>query len=196
MDWRTLGEFALTIYDNTKREKILTDSWLEMCQQSGLLGEVTLKDNGMSNNGLIIFALKWVTHEPDFEATVKDSSIPELPNGIHKLEIKYCPTNRFLTYKAKDLESYCRQKAYVLTVMGENRMVGANGNPDIEDEFDVKNLNISDWTILTPKIMSKMLEVLPIKSYEGYMGNKPSIRVYRDESPNFSDFFEVRKWTS
>jgi len=196
MDWRTLGEFALMIFDNTIREKILTDAWVEMCESSGLLGSAMLADNGMSNNGLIIFSLKFVNHDSDFIIKVEGSQLEEMPDGEHKLEVKYCPTDRFLTYKARDLESYVRQKSLVLTVMGENKMFGANGNPDVEDSFSVDDLKISGWSLMTPKAMSQMLHTLPVKRYEGYMGNKPSVRVYRDDSPNYRDYFVVRKWAS
>jgi hypothetical protein len=193
MDWRTLGEFALMVYDNTRRERLLVDAWVEMCKAKGLFSNAVLCDNGMANDGVVMFSLKFVNHEPDFVITLQDSSI-EIPDGVNKLEVKYCPSSRFLTYKAKDLESCIRKKSYVLTVMGENKMLGANGNPDADDSFDVDALNISAWTIMTPEGMSYMLENLPVRRYEGYMGNKPAVRVYRDESPNYKDFFEMRNW--
>lgn len=193
MDWRTLGEFALTIYDNTKREKLLAETWVDMCQAQGLFESAVLQDNGMANNGRIMFALKSINHEPDFKITIIDSDF-EIPTGLNKLEVKYCPSDKFLTYKEADLKSYISKNSYVLTVMGENKMLGANGNPNADDKFVVDDLNISTWIIMTPDMMRDMLNEIPVRSFQGYMGNKPSIRLYRDDQPKFSEYFTVRNW--
>jgi len=193
MDWRTLGEFALMIYDNTRREKILAEAWVEMCKKQNLLTAAVLRDNGMANNGQLVFGLSGVNHEPDYKIGLEGSNF-EIPSGTHKLEIKYSPSSIFLTYKAKDLESYIQRNAYVLTIMGENRMLGANGKPEAEDTFDITDLGLSWWAVMTPTIMKKMLHDLPVKRFQGYMGNKPSVRLYRDASPNFKDYFEMRNW--
>jgi len=194
MDWRTLGEFALTIYDNTKREKILAESWVDICTKKHLFEQATLEDNGMSNNGIVMFGLRGVNHEPDFKITVIDSNLPDLPTGVNKLEVKYCPSSAFLTYKEADLKSYISKDSYVLTVMGENKMLGANGNPDSEDDFTVDKLNIVWWSMMSPATMRQMLTDLPVRCYYGYMGNKPCVRLYKNEHPRFDDFFTLQAW--
>ena len=193
MDWRTLGEFALTIYDSTARESLLTKAWAAGCLERGL-GVISLKDNGMDNEGKIAFKRQYVSHKADFLVTIENSKLA-IPDGTHAVDIKYCPSSYFLTYKVADLESYIKDKAYILTFLDENKMLGANGNPDANDDISIEDIEIGQWGILTPDAMKKMLERLPQERYgQKYNGNKPSVRLHRDKEPMFNQYFDIQNW--
>lgn len=196
MDNRTLGEFALKIYDNTLRERILAEAWLNAVKDRGLVKTMKLKDHGMDNRGTIVFSLDKINHQSDFIAVTTGSKIA-IPDGEHPLEMKYCPTDYRLHFKAQDLTAYAKSKSYALIIMGKRSMVGSNGDPTQEYQMDVSDLNLCSWGILTPECIRVMLETLPVCRYDGYMGNKPCIRVCKDADrshPSYSEFMEIQNW--
>ncbi len=196
MDNRTLGEFALKIYDNTLRERILADAWVEACKSRDLVKTMKLKDNGMDNRGTILFSMDRLSHKSDFMATTEGSKLP-IPDGQHPLEMKYCPTDTRLHFKVQDLKSYCDTGSYALIIMGKKSMIGSNGNPMQEFQMNVSELNLCSWGILTPTKIKEMLDTLPACRYDGYMGNKPCIRVCKSEEknhPSYSKYMTIENW--
>lgn len=196
MDQRTLGEFALKIYDNTLRERILAEAWINSCKSRNLVKTMKLKDNGMDNRGTILFKIEHLSHKSDFMAITEGSKLA-IPDGTHPLEMKYCPTDTRLHFKEKDLISYRNTKSYALIIMGKKSMIGSNGNPTEEFQMNISDLKLCSWGILTPEKISEMLNTLPSCIYDGYMGRKPCIRVCKSEEknhPSYSKYMQVETW--
>jgi hypothetical protein len=165
-DRRSLGEFALELYDATLREKTLISQWNE---RNNL--KLTIECLGSDDAGVVIFDPKNLSSQADYRVTCGGSS--------YKLEIKFCPTLAKLTYKVKDLRAYILAEAYVLTIMYDRRSLG--------ETIDPSRLN---WTLMTPAIMKRLLDEVPVRNH-WEMGRKPSIQIL---AKDFDRYIEVNPW--
>lgn len=161
-DKRSLGEFALQVYDCTIREKFLLTEWLKSLGREG----VKVEDYGVANDGRLILDENSDRGRPDYRLTsVK---------GTWKLEVKFCPVQYKLTFKVCDLKSYARADALVLLIMGETRMIGPNGDPNSSKPLAVpEGLR---WCLFGRKTIRRMLKELPVKLHKE-VGGKPSIQL-------------------
>jgi hypothetical protein len=210
---RCLGQFALTIYDNTKREKLLVDSWLDylmrdaMVKQLGIFkcGEYKLAAvhcSGVDNSGKLLidsrngkpdYTLEYLAYEPSYENrhTLKPGEFPELKILKKGLEVKFTGHAHLnkLTYKVADIKSYIKNQALVLTIISDG-MVGPNGDPDNNSPL-VLDASKLKWFIMEPSLMERLLESIPIRDYRE-MGWKPAIQLLKADFPKYLD---IKDWS-
>lgn len=167
-DRRSLGEFALEIYDTTLREKKLINEWNER-NEYGL----KIEKFGSDDSGVVIFDPRNISSKADYVVAIGDQR--------YKLEIKFCPTLAKLTYKVKDLNSYVAEAAYVLTFMYDRKMLGPN------DTIDTGRMQ---WFLMEPGLMQRLLDTLPTKLY-WEMGGKPAIQILQKD---FDKYIKVNPW--
>jgi hypothetical protein len=165
-DRRSLGEFALDIYDTTRRERELIADWNE---RNHLLFRVECL--GSDDAGIVVFDPRNLSSNADYRVSCGGSS--------YKLEVKFCPTLAKLTYKVKDLRAYIMADAYVLTVMYDRRALG-----EVVDPARLR------WTLMTPAIMKRLLDEIPVRNH-WEMGRKPSVQIL---AKDFGNYVEVNPW--
>lgn len=107
-DGRSLGEFALEIYDATLRERHLMGEFADIIRAF----QFRVLDQGIDNDGRLVIA-SGGTREADYRL--------QFPGGRRAtLEIKRAPTSKFATYRVVDLQNYIEQgDTLVLTVFGK-----------------------------------------------------------------------------
>lgn len=184
---RSFGSFALSIYDSTRRERLLVEAWTKEIKDCGNYAIMEFKDAGSDNSGKIyIQAPKRCG--ADYSIQCLGSGF--LETGIHFIELKYAPTSKKLTYKVADLELYAKRNESVLTIIGENKMVGPNGDP-LKPTLSPNAICLDNfqWCFFTPAIINTLLTLPVKKCYE--MGGKPCIQLQQSE---FSKYFEVRSF--
>lgn len=184
---RTLGQFALSLYDNTKREALLVYSWAEMINITMKTG-VTLSNLGVENSGRLLINSR--DGKPDYLMEVNKTGC--IGNKEHytkrPLEVKFTGQLKKLTYKVKDLESYIKNNALVLTIISDG-MVGPNGDPDDNSPLAIDASKLQ-WFTMNPKLMQGLLENIPIRDYRE-MGWKPAIQLLKVDFPNY---LEIKEW--
>ena len=176
-DSRTLGEFALQIFDNTEREAFLMREWLKATGRE----DVQIVDHGVSNDGRLLIEPGPGQGRPDYEL-VSDK-------GRWKLEVKFCPTYRKLTFKVVDLRGYIRQNADMLLIMGDTRMIGANGNKHRGGLLKLPPC--LKWCVIIPRQMQAMLDEFPVDNYRE-MGGKPSVQII--DQDYIRNMLKVQNW--
>ncbi len=98
---RCLGQFALDIYDSTKREKLLVLAWGEMVLETRQLKSLVIRNSGADNTGRLLIDSN--NGKPDYE--IEYEAFHRLP-GLGKyrkrsLEVKFTGQLKKLTYKVK-----------------------------------------------------------------------------------------------
>lgn len=163
-DRRSLGHFALMLYDSTVRERFL----LESCwPQIGRDGD-SYSDLGINNDGRLV--LKTPGRRPNLDFLVENETL-----GGYPLEVKFCPTQRFLTYKLFDLQNYLRTPdARVLTVASPDRMSGPNGDPDVDTAFVLPRH--SYFLLMDHDSLSRLIEIGEHGNHDGH-GGKDTVRI-------------------
>jgi hypothetical protein len=192
MDWskknkgRTLGEFALLIYDSTIRERFLIESWLELLKENGNYKVLGITDAGGDNTGKVYLSPP-ASRGADYIINCVGDGY--LTSGIHNIEIKFAPSDAKLTYKVADLKNYLERGESVLTIIGNN-MIGPNGKTHLNTlERKEINLQTFQWTYFTPQIIQELLLLPVTERYE--MGGKPCIQIL---NKNFLNYFELRSF--
>jgi hypothetical protein len=179
-DKRTLGEFALSIWDNSRREKILIELWAESCKKKGIFNQFEFSANGVDNSGRLYIGYRRNASNSDFIVTIDDKTGP--------LEVKFNPSKVKNTFKLADLKNYIKEGALVLVIMGA-KMLGPNGDckkPSLRPELvDLKGMS---WFVITPSSMAQLLE-LPIKNL-WEIGNKPGIQILERDFSKYFDIYE------
>lgn len=175
-DRRTLGEFALQVYDSSMREKFLITEWLKILGRE----DVRIEDYGIANDGRIIM-------DPDGEQGKPDYRIIS-DKGVFKFEVKFCPTAAKLTFKSGDLHSYIDHDATVLIIMANMAMIGPNGFAHVEKPLEVPAG--TKWTLLFKETCKKMLLELPVVQYRE-IGYKRGVQLKKH---NMHKFIKVRDW--
>lgn len=186
LDNRTLGAFALMIYDSTRREKILIDLWRDMTLKIGLFSKFEIKNHGVDNSGKVFIKnTKAARGNADYIINVDGDSIPP---GEYPLEVKFSPTLKKMTFKVADLSNYIKSNVLMLTILGDTKMLGPNGNP-LLSPLTVDNVDATmlQWCLATGADMSKMLNTLEQKPYRE-MGFKECVQMKSDQ---FSQFFNL-----
>jgi hypothetical protein len=181
---RTLGKFALQIYDATFREKLLINSWVTMLLEDGHFEEVYIQDNGVDNSGVVLLNVN--NSKPDYILYTKGGTV--IPDGSHKVELKFAPGFNKLTYKVDNLESYQRYDSYVLTIINVGKM-GGSGEPTHDGSINL-NYSLMGWTLFTPEIIRRLLDELPHQHYFE-LGNKKAVQILQKD---FEKYFTVYDW--
>jgi hypothetical protein len=165
-DQRSLGHFALTLYDNTLRERFLLDAAWPYISREG----DRAVDLGVNNDGRLVL-------RPDGKNRNLDFLVRNEALGDYPLEVKYCPTQRFLTYKIDDLSNYLdTPDARVLTVAVANGMVGSNGNPDRDVAFALPPYSF--FTLMDHEAIRRLIQTGESGNHAGF-GGKPTVRIYQ-----------------
>jgi hypothetical protein len=194
MDWgpgrkgRCMGQFALTIYDNTHREKLLIEAWGEMMLTAKNFKSLVIRNTGADNTGRVL--IEGSTDKPDYEIEYTTHLVtPGLGKKRKRsLEVKFTGQSHKLTYKVKDLENYIKSDSLVLTIISEG-MIGPNGDPDSNLPLYIDDSRLR-WFILNPAVITKLLKCLPVNNrYE--MGNKPCIQLTKTD---FDKYLSIMKW--
>jgi hypothetical protein len=175
-DRRSLGEFALQVYDNTKREKFLVAEWCNQWPDRLYV----IEDHGISNDGRLII-------DTSANKTVSDYV---LKNGaeVVRLELKFCPCQWKLTYKKADLLAYLKENASVLTIMGNTGMIGPNGDPDSD-----KPLTLPDgmkWILMESEDIMLIMDEVPVRPHRE-VGGKPGYQLFKNM---FGSYVQVNDW--
>lgn len=175
MDQRNLGKFALFLYDSTIRERFLVESWTNCFSDSH---NIVLTNNGIDNSGRVVIDTKGANSKADYIVNIK---------GVEKkLEVKFGPTFKYLTYKISDLNNYIGQNnVVVLTIVGES-MIGNNGNP-----FKSLDLTIPKglkWMLMDTEKCKEVLEKGEKGRHFGF-GFKETVRVYSNQF-NIFNFYD------
>lgn len=175
-DTRSLGIFALSIYDNTKREKFLINAWCDQIPNQAY----QIIDNGINNDGRLIIDT----------SNCKSVSDYVLKNNFETrhVEVKFSPCQWKMTFKKADFNAYLKEDASILLIMGNVGMMGPNGVPEGNTELVLpKGLK---WTLITPHQISKIMEEVPVRNcWE--VGGKPSYQLF---AKDFHKFIEVHDW--
>lgn len=171
-DRRTLGEFALHIYDSTAREAFLVREWAALLYGLGL----RLVDNGVGNSGRLVLDTAGRGGEPDF--------VLRFPERSYRLEVKFGPTPRFVTYKVDDLVNYTqRDDTVVLTILGDGR------DPTVATQSAVPAGLY--WFLMDRARIRRLLSRGEIGTHKGF-GGKETVRL---EASRFEDVFGgLRAW--
>ncbi len=182
---RCLGQFALDIYDTTKRETMLVKAWLQLVMDTGRLKDVSLTSSGVDNSGRLLIDSR--DGKPDY--TITYTGIATHRSRTRGLEIKFTGQLKKLTYKVRDFESYIKSDALVLTIVSDG-MVGPNGDPDsnVPLALDTSKLR---WFTLHAAQMKKMLETIPIRDYRE-LGGKPAIQIMESD---FYKHLSIKHWS-
>ncbi len=183
---RSLGKFALQIYDSTLREKRLIDSWVSMLLENEYFEEIYIQDNGVDNSGLVLLNVK--NSKPDYILYTKGGEL--LPDGSHTIEVKFAPGFNKLTYKVDNLESYLKYDSYVLTIINSGKM-GGSGDPQHSGKIDL-DYSLMGWVLFTPETVRKILQSLPHQHYFE-LGNKKAVQILQKD---FDQYFTVHDWRS
>jgi len=172
-DERSLGRFALGLYDNTVRERLL----FEACwPHFGGAGEA-FEDLGLDNEGRLVVDGGWRNRLLDFKVTG--------PSGSYPVEVKYAPSQAFLTFKVADLVNYLDTKdARLLVVATPSYMVGGNGDPDVEVEMSLPR---GTWFMLLDRHgIDRILRYGEYGTHKGF-GGKPTVRIYNRQYPKIQN---------
>jgi hypothetical protein len=180
-DYRSLGEFALVIFDNTRRETFLIKEWLKLVEPWGL----TPSDRGIANDGRLVIDTRGQSGRVDYILRGKSGR-------TYNLELKFAPSSRFLTYKVADLQNYLGQgDVLMLTIVGHSSMVGPNGDP-ASDLPLVLPRGLS-WLLMGDQQMRCLLDNGEQGPHRGF-GGKPTVRMY---DSNFEEFgCALRDWVA
>lgn len=175
-DQRSLGHFALMLYDNTLRERFLLDqAWPQIARPGD-----TIENLGVQNDGRLVLNPRGKNLNLDFQ-------VVNYEVGGYPLEVKYCPTQKMATYKVSDLTNYLSTPcSKVLTVFTTGQMVGSNGNPDREAAFELPRYSF--FTLMDHDAIGRLLAVGENGTHVGF-GGKPTVRVYARQ---FSSVFEIQ----
>lgn len=191
MDWsknnkgRTLGEFALCIYDGTIRERFLIDLWGDAIKKAGNYSVMNISDAGSDNTGKV-YILQQNSRGADYIVSCVGKGV--LADGVHSIEMKFAPSNKKLTYKVADLKNYYNRSESILTIIGDNSGIGPNGKTHL-NTLKKEEINLKDfqWCFFGPDTIEKLL-MLPTK-IEYTMGGKECVRIMNKE---FSNYFDLR----
>lgn len=175
-DQRSLGHFALQLYDNTLRERFLLDqAWPQIAREGD-----SIENLGVQNDGRLVLNPQGKNLNLDFK--VVNASLGDYP-----LEVKYCPTQKMMTYKVDDLANYLSTPcSKVLTVATTGQMVGSNGNPDRDVVFRLPPYSF--FTLMDHDAIGRLLAIGENGNHVGF-GGKPTIRIYERK---FSQVFEIQ----
>lgn len=194
---RTLGQFALGIYDNTLRERILIEAWRDRLKQCGQVEDIDIQDHGMSNDGMIHFSKAEVNPKADFKIKTTGSKLKDVPNGEMLVEVKFCPSQKYLHFKESDFRCYAEAGASVLIFIG-NDMYGGNGNP--KWDMEVADLRLEEWGFIAHDAVQDMLkkeEFITRYNARGQvmMGGKPCVRLNRNQQfPRITQYVYLYNW--
>lgn len=147
---RTLGDFALEIYQGHRGECEAVGAWRRAMLHTGRFTQLDLADNGTDNSGRLVLDWKMVSQKADFKLTARGGSL--IPDGTHLLEVKV--NNRGAhkaTYKLHNLREYHAQGCYVLTVWHD--------------------FGAMSWGLFGPPEIDRMLADLPLAAYREIGGN-------------------------
>lgn len=195
---RKLGEFALGIYDNTLRERILIEAWKDRLIKSGNVEKIDISDYGMANDGMIYFSKQNINPKADFKITVSGSKIEKIPNKEMFIEVKFCPSQQYLHFKKGDFECYAKDNVNILIFIGNDQMFGGNGNP--KWDMQVSDFKLEEWGLITNNSIHDILnkEVFTERHNargQLMMGGKDCVRLNRNnQSPRITDYVELYKW--
>lgn len=181
---RCLGQFALDIYDTTKREKVLVQAWGQMVLECRLFLSLTIRNTGVENSGRLLIDSN--NGKPDYEIEYQTHHSPLVRH--RGLEVKFTGQLKKLTYKTEDLNSYIRDDALMLTIISDG-MVGPNGNPDRDSPLYLDNAKLS-WCVMNPTVMRRLLREFPIV-HRFEMGNKACIQLQKTD---FEKYIQIKKW--
>lgn len=163
LDRRSLGEFAVAIYENVVIEQSIIELWLKRFWKRHFPERQQLQSTGMESSGLLVFEqknTKGLFKEPDFKLN---------PSGM-SVEVKSCPCTYKATYKTKDLEHYISIGAWVLTG---------------HYQFPFRKSNLQMYTLLSPEDQQKLLDTC--KEFSGHKeyGSKKSVQMHNCPDEKF-----------
>lgn len=181
-DSRTLGEFALQVYDNTKREKFLIEQWCGQWPDK----EYGIIDHGIANNGCLILDTSKCKSVSDYKLYVWKGGNHGYESSL--LEIKFCPCQWKLTYKQADFAAYLREESLILTIMGDTRMLGPNGDPDNNQPLQLPAG--LQWILMGASEINHIMEKIPVRMHRE-VGYKPSYQLFK---ASFPQFVKVENW--
>lgn len=195
---RGLGGFALGIYDNTIRERILIEGWRDRLIAAGKVEGIEISDHGMANDGMIHFSKADINAKADFKIAVTGSKLADIPNGEMLVEVKFCPSQKYLHFKHGDFSAYAADGTNVLIFIGNDRMIGANGNPNWD--IDITDLNLEEWGLITTASVKDILMNESFKERRNargdlMMGGKDCVRLNRDNTfPRITKYVFLYNW--
>jgi hypothetical protein len=195
---RGLAGFALGIYDNTIRERILIEAWRDRLVAAGKVSAIEIADHGMANDGMIHFSKTDINAKADFKIKVAGSKMTDIPDGDMLVEVKFCPSQKYLHFKQGDFSAYASDGTNVLIFIGNDRMVGANGNPNWD--IDITDLNLEEWGLITTASVKDVLLNEVFKERRNargdlMMGGKDCVRLNRDSTfPRITKYVFLYNW--
>lgn len=151
-DVRTLGQFALDLYENAAAETNNFDNWMQEHWKKYFKTK-KYASFGAEASGMLLYKEDNQRGNPDF--ILDDGTKIE-----YKLNYATC---RKATYKIADLKSYLQHECYVLT------------------EFIIKNHNYG-YVLMTPEEIKNIMEAIKNEKIEVFnfrgMGYKPAVQFY------------------
>ena len=176
-DHRSLGEFALMIYDNTRREHFLIERWVQT-----FAPHYRILHQGLDQSGRLVLQPPPGRSQPDYRLHGQGETL--------SLELKFAPSLKYLTWKVADLTAYCDypDDLLILTLITPRLMVGSNGNQTCHWEFRLPPE--IHWLTLNQDQCQQLLRRGERGHHSGF-GGKATIRIYPDQ---FVKFFQIRVW--
>ncbi len=189
-DRRSLGEFALDIYDNTIREQFLIQSWSDMMINRGEFLSFQWQNYGTDPSGRVIIQDKYNNRSfSDFLVTTVGGKL--IPDGVHRMEVKYDPSLIKATFKRCNLRAYIKQNSYLLMIMATGQL-GPSGDPNRCSSLIIDDKN-TRWAFASVEYMKRMLETPVV--YPRETGFKPSVQFHRDQIAEYFDIYDWNKRT-
>lgn len=175
MDGRSLGQFALSIFDHTIRERFLVREWAAMTGRCKVIG-----DDGISNDGRLIIDARGRRDIADYRMHGRF--------GPFLLEMKAAPHDRFFTYKVDDLDRYEKHGGIIVLTLVGTQKLGSGGDPDIEPCLDLPDG--LRWFVMDASRIGLFRESGEAGHHKGF-GGKPTVRLYRRR---FKGIVSLREW--
>lgn len=150
LDRRSLGQFALGIYENMFVERAIAELWFKKHRKKHWSSAKALEKSGIANDGRLVF-------ERGDKSAFKTPDYIIQPLGIF-VDVKHCCCLHKATYKVADLEHYIDVGAYVLT--GHYK-------------YPFAKSNLEFYTLMSPEDQQKILDAAKeIRANREYGGKR------------------------
>jgi hypothetical protein len=159
--FRTDEEFDDNVQEGTDREGRLIRLWADMLVELGFYDDIRYVDHGYDNSGTI-HRDKVVRATADFEVTFEGGDGRLLPDGTHRVEVKYDTSPVMANYKAANVSAYIAADAHVLTIF-------------CDDGTETPR----EWSLMRPDNL-RLVQAVPTQTFgPGFMDDKPVHRINR-----------------
>lgn len=156
-DKRSLGDFAVDMYDGHLRERRIAEWWLQNYGEKYFSKNMSYECVGIDDTGCILLE----------NGSREDMKKPDylIKNTNTYLEIKSNPCDWKITLKLSDINHYLGLNSYILIACSKGK-------------FETEGVNCSCFILLSPEQTKKMISDAAVLRDRFEVGNKPCIQFY------------------